>query len=347
MTNSEKLLSSFSENYFYKELVYSQLKFVPDGGTEIELADLIINLEDVILAIQLKERNEEDRTQDKNIEEKWLKKKCKKAKEQIKDTISYIKTEKVSFVNARGKRTMINSDAEIVPLVVFENKSICKYEHLLRSHRNDGLTVNCMSLDDFKYMCRQLLSPLEIIEYIKWRKEFYNKSGSINLLVTETHKGFLLSKPQKNEMLVQQYLYEQYGEAVLSEDKLYYELFRQYVSVLYEHMKVESELNGCYEVVKLLAHLYRDEIKCFVERVEKVLLIAKSKRFEIVGTLRNVKKEYAIVFTATEQGEQIPSEKLLSVVFDKQKVNTLLQVITYWINDDEYRIDFVLWLDGY
>ena len=53
------------------------------------------------------------------------------------------------------------------------------------------------------------------------------------------------------------------------------------------------------------------------------------------------------MFTATEQGEQIPYEKLLSVVFDKQKVNTLLQVITYWINDDEYRIDFVLWLDGY
>ncbi len=241
MTNSEKLLSSFSENYFYKELVYSQLKFVPDGGTEIELADLIINLGDVILAIQLKERNEKDRTQGKNTEEKWLEKKCKKAKEQIKDTISYIKTEKISFVNARGKRTMINSDAEIVPLVVFENKSICKYEHLLRSHSNDGLTVNCMSLDDFKYMCRQLLSPLEIIEYIKWRKKFYNKSESMDLLVTETHKGFLLSKPQKNEMLVQQYLYEQYGEAVLSEDKLYYEIFRQYVSVLYEHTKVESE----------------------------------------------------------------------------------------------------------
>ena len=55
MTNSEKLLSSFSEDFFYKELVYADLKFVPEGGTEIELADLIINLEDVILAIQLKE----------------------------------------------------------------------------------------------------------------------------------------------------------------------------------------------------------------------------------------------------------------------------------------------------
>lgn len=51
MTNSEKLLSSFSEDFFYKELVYADLKFVPEGGTEIELADLIINLEDVMLAI--------------------------------------------------------------------------------------------------------------------------------------------------------------------------------------------------------------------------------------------------------------------------------------------------------
>lgn len=138
MTNSEKLLGSFSENYFYKELVYADLKFTPIGGTEIELADLIINLEDIILAIQLKERNKKDRTQDKNIEEKWLKKKCKKAKEQIKDTISYITSEKVSFINARGKKTIINPSAEVVPLVVFENNSISEYEHLLRNHTNDG-----------------------------------------------------------------------------------------------------------------------------------------------------------------------------------------------------------------
>ena len=221
MTNSEKLLSSFSENYFYKELVYADLKFTPIGGTEIELADLIINLEDIILAIQLKERNEKDRTQDKNIEEK-----------------------------------------------------------------------------------------------------------------------FVLNKPQKNENLVQQYLYEKYGENAIYEDRLYYELFRQYVLVLYEHKEIESEINGCYEVIKFLAHLFRDEIKCFVERTEKALLIAKTKKFNLVGTLRNVQKEYAIVFTATEQ---IPSEKLLPVVFEKQKVHTLLQVITYWVNDNEYMIDFVLW----
>ena len=107
-----------------------------------------------------------------------------------------------------------------------------------------------------------------------------------------------------------------------------------------------SEPNGCYEVIKFLAYLFRDEIRCFVERVEKALVIAKRKRFELVGTLRNSQKEYAMVFTATEQGEQIPSEKLLSGVFGKQKVHTLLQIITYWIDDDEHRIDFVLWQDN-
>lgn len=191
MTNSEKLISSFSEKYFYKELVYSDLKFnLHDGkGTEVELADLIINLEDIVLAIQLKERNEKDRTQDKSIEEKWLKNKCKKAKEQIKDTISYINKEKVAFVNARGKVTRINSDAEVVPLVVFENDSISEYEHLLRSHTDEGLTVNCISIKDFQFMCQELMSPMEIVEYIKWRKKFYESNGTINLMITETEKG--------------------------------------------------------------------------------------------------------------------------------------------------------------
>ena len=146
--------------------------------------------------------------------------------------------------------------------------------------------------------------------------------------------------------MVYQYLYEQYGDDVLAEENFYYELFRKYVSVLYEHIEVVSEPDGCYEVVKFLAHLFRDEIRCFVERVEKALVIAKRKRFELVGTLRNSQKEYAMVFIATEQEEQIPSEKLLSGVFEKQKVHALSQIITYWIDDDEYRIDFVLWQDN-
>ena len=72
---------------------------------------------------------------------------------------------------------------------------------------DDGLTVKCMLIDDFKLMCKQLLSPIEIIEYLKWMKAFY----------------------KKNENLEKQYLYEKYGENTIYEDRLYYELFRQAV----------------------------------------------------------------------------------------------------------------------
>lgn len=99
---------------------------------------------------------------------------------------AYNDNETVSFVNARGKETKINPKADIVPLVVFDNASILEYEHLLRSHSSEGLTVNCISLEDFHCMCKALLSPIEIIEYIRWRHEFYKKNGSINLLITET-----------------------------------------------------------------------------------------------------------------------------------------------------------------
>lgn len=58
---------------------------------------------------------------------------------------------------------------------------------------------------------------------------------------------------------------------MLIDNRLYYELFRQYVLVLYEHKEIESEINGCYEVIKFLAHLFCDEIKCFVERTEVCL----------------------------------------------------------------------------
>ena len=72
----------------------------------------------------------------------------------------------------------------------------------------------------------------------------------------------------------------------------------------------------------------------------------RNKRFELVGTLRNTQREYVIVFEATEQGERIEPAKLLPIMSEKQNVRTLLQVITYWINENEYRIDFSLWQDN-
>lgn len=344
MTNSEKLLSAFAEGYFYKEFVYSNLKFKPQTGigTEVELADLIINLEDVVLAIQLKERNDTDRTYEKAREEKWLNKRCKQAKEQIKQTIMYINSEEITFENARGKSTKINQNAEIVPLVVFENNSIIEYEHLLKSNSGEGINVGCMSLADFREMCINLISPIEIIEYIKWRQAFYVNNGNVDIMIYDMDDGLLFSKPQNKESLIYQYLQERYGDWSKVEKDTCYQSFRNAISVLYEHTYIMSEENGCYEIMKFLSHLFLDEIKYFVERIDKSLIMAQKKKYGVVGTLRNTLSEYAIVFVASKNGEMISMEKLSYVALTKQSVKTILQVIIYWISEEEYRIDFAL-----
>lgn len=56
--------------------------FTPKNGPEIELDDLIINLNNYIIAIQLKERNQTDQSNDKDTDSKWLSNKCKNAKAQ-------------------------------------------------------------------------------------------------------------------------------------------------------------------------------------------------------------------------------------------------------------------------
>ena len=62
VNESEKILSAFSQMYFYKELVLDDLKFVPENDTEKEVADVLLNIGDIIIAIQLKSRNDKDLT---------------------------------------------------------------------------------------------------------------------------------------------------------------------------------------------------------------------------------------------------------------------------------------------
>jgi len=344
MTNSEKLISAFSEQVFFKELVYSDLKFVPDGKTEVELADLLINLEDVVLAIQLKERNERDRTEDLRIEEKWLHDKRKKAKRQIAETIKSIRNKTICLKNLRGVEIAIHSDAEIVPLIVFDNPSIKHYKHLLSYQLTEEESVNCISFTDYKIMCKQLVSPVEIIEYIKWREHFYKNNGEVDYLLADTDDGIFISKPRNNETLITQYLYEKYGDAFNNDYKKYASLLNTYTYVLHEHTDYSSEDGASYAIVLFLAHLHLDEIKCFVERIQKSLNEAKNKNYSIVGSLRNTLRNYGIVFTATEQGGMIPTDILLDEVFKTQSVKKLLQVAMSWVNEEQYRIDFLYWL---
>ena len=342
MNNSEILMNAFSESFFFKELTFSELEFYVDKEHKVELADLLINLGDSVLAIQLKARDKDAQTNDISKEMKWVEKKCKAAKSQIGDTIAYIRNHNLKFKSNYGQEVIIDSKVEIVPLVVFMNDLNLEYDHILKKHDSDGL--NCISFSDYCAMCKELISPGEIIAYLKWRKNFYLKNGNVNLLITDTKWGMTISKPQHRESLVTQYLIEMYGEDVVFEDRGYLLKFNEFLSVLSEHTVHTSEDCANVEIVKLLAKFYHTEITNFVTKVEKSLLIAKKKNEnKVCGSLGNTERKSVIVFIASKEGEYFNPEYLYEIASEKCEIDTLLQVFVYWVNDMEFGIDFWLY----
>lgn len=346
MNNSEVLLNAFSESFFFKELTFSELEFYVDSEHKVELADLLINLGDTVLAIQLKSRDEKSQTYDEIKESSWVEKKCRAAKSQINDTISYIRNHKLTFKSNYGQCVEIGSSVKIVPLVVFENEAVIDYEHILRKHNSDGIDVNCMSLDDYRELCSQLVSPREIISYLEWRKDFYLQNGSVNMLLMDTKWGFSISKPQKGEALVMQYLMEMYGDNAVFDTKDYLLKFNAFVSELSIHTVDVSEESANVEIIKLLAHFYHNEIRQFVDKIELAVRCAKDNDFGIKGSLRNVERKSMTAFIASKSGEYYDPKKLFDYSNEGGEITILLQVIMYWVNVDEFRIDFSLYKEA-
>lgn len=342
MNKSEQLLSAFAETYFYKELVLDDLCFVPDGSTEIELADLLLNLGDIIIAIQLKARNDKDQTNDAVKENKWLEKKCKNAKGQVKESLHFISSGTLPmFKNKREQSIVLSANAEVIPLIVFENDEIKSYPHLLRKHSDNGMDINCMSFSDFQEMCRVLVTPIEIVSYLEYRNDFYKKYGEINMLMFDSDKDeLIITKPSIKESLVYQFLAEEYGFKESTKQGFKLPLFQDFLHSLPGHTVDSSEENGSYKILLFLTHMDRTEISAFMNRIEETRIEAKKGLSGIRKSLRRADNEYAIFFVA---GGIIKMDYLLSIVHEKAFVKRVLEVAIYWEDTENFRIDFWFW----
>ncbi len=345
MNKSEQLLSAFSEDYFFKELVIDELKFKPDCSTELEVADLLINLGNIIVAIQLKSRNDKDNTGDSILENKWLQKKCKVAKGQAKDTLQFISSGTLpNFHNKRGQTITLQSDAEVIPLVVFENNQIGNYPHLLTKHSDSGMNINCMSFSDYCEMCRVLVTPIEIVEYLEYRKAIYEEHGDIDIMILNGHNNeMVLTKPQEKESLVHQFLAEKYGMKEAENQKMAIQYFRNFLHLLPERTMNSLSKTESYEILLFFAHFHRYEITEFWDLLEKTKNEAKNKQNGIRHSLRSDISEYVIMFMANGL---VPIEMLLPIIRRVVEPKKIFEIDVHWYNEKEFGIDFLLWEDA-
>lgn len=345
MNESERLLAAFSNDIFYKEILFTDLHYVPDGeNSEVELADLVIYLGDILLAVQLKERNPGDNSGDIETEKKWLNKKGKKAKEQVKETIAQIRLGKVNILkNEKGQSISINDKVEIIPLIVFKNETLVEYDHIIRKHNDKGMDVNCISLFDFEEICKLIVSPIEIIEYLSWREYVYANTGKIDtFFYFDNEENVSITNLDVKENLPLVYLHQKYGISSVKDSSWYVNVFSEHLKALSDHIVIESERNAYYEILLFLAHLDRNEIQGFVERIKLSAQYYKKGEYNICGSLRNVSQNRVIFFLSN--CTFIDTDVLLCMVKEKgMEPEKMLQVIVYYENTDEYRVDMNLW----
>ena len=344
MTKSEQLISAFSEDYFFKELVLDNLQFTPEGTTNVELADLVINLGDIILAIQLKERNDANQTNNPITETKWFNDRCKDAKKQVKKTIEYISAGKLPvFRNKRGQAVTFQSDAKVIPVIVFHNDQITEYPHVLRKHSDSGMNINCMSFFDYCEMCRVLVTPMEIIEYLEYRQNIYAEHGDIDFMILEGHDNeIVFMQPQKKESLVHQFLAEKYGIKEALKHASYVQYFRNFLHLLPERVVGGSDQLSSFYVLRFLAHMERYEIAEFWSCLEDTKKEAKQGKTGIRHSLRHEISGYVIVFVANGL---VPLKKLLRIIRRKVKPKRVLEIEVRWFDEDAFGIDFLYWDD--
>ncbi len=175
MTHSETYISVLNSNFFFKEFTFSKNKFQTSGKEELELADNVVWLDEILLVIQIKEQN----TQSKNDPNKWYKNKVlHKAVDQIKKTLIYLNTyDNIPIQNEQGRMLNVSKARKITPtkIVIYKpNQDITEQNRFLKFYESSQIgLVHLFHVEDYLWICKYLITPFEITEYLKFRETIF------------------------------------------------------------------------------------------------------------------------------------------------------------------------------
>lgn len=344
MTKSEKICSVLAQMFFYEEFVYDNLCFFREDGSQVELADVLINLDDVLIVIQIKERNSAKQTNLVEVERRWLHSKIKKAKSQVFKTINYITGDKLPyFVNTKGQQLNINQQAILFPIIIFDNDTIKDYQKVIHS-RSRNLDIHCFSISDFQAICRLLWTPIEIVDYLQYRGGYFQSNldsiskarGSISINTTNS------APDAKTEILfAQNYIDREYGETIFELEDRPLKLFQYLLTEMKNHLVIDQDPRYIV-IMALLSKLSRMEIYYFMERLSLALQEAKNNVFYYSHYMINVARKTGIVFMSSDLQTQNRISLVAQIFKYSFQLENALCVNVYWEDSLHHRIDFCL-----
>ncbi len=332
MTNSEQICGELGKLYFYKELVKSNLIYTIKDEKykqERELADTILRVGDYIFTIQIKEMEDTN----KDILE-WLDSKVyKKAKNQMKKTYEEI-FKNIKFKDPENADIIENIErCTIIPIIIFDIKEKrVNYEKTYKT-KDGKLLIHILDLKDFKTLCGNLISPMEMVRYLNERKE-YLKNPIIKIVIDDQ---IIIAKRESEESMLELYR-KKYELDKIQIDQLI--KFNTYLTLLEKHCIKNNE---DYRImIKIMSQFNAGKIEGFIERLD--LIIEKAFKNEWYYNSYIIDEQQSILFVSAPKEEvNIEYIDFISNLFmHKFKIKKVLTIISYAIKNGDYELDFAL-----
>lgn len=283
-TQSENIVSKISSNVFFKEFTFDKNDFYPEDGKK-ELADTVLWLGDLLFIIQIKERNPSE-IKSEVEENKWFENTVlKKAKGQIANSIKYLnKYDEIKIKNGRNhsidisKANKIGINKVIVYMpnnspISIEKRSVKFYES------SKSGNIHIFNVEDYLWVCKFLITPTELDEYLKFRERIYLKHKE---LITIYPEQYILGHFLKTDdaTVIQEEHIETFSKLV--DDVEDYDVSGILNSFL-EKIRIEEhkESKYYYSILTEIASLKRYELKEFKKRFRQIIEDVKSQNFAL------------------------------------------------------------------
>jgi hypothetical protein len=299
MTESESYISYLNSVFFFKEFTFGKNKFkVENTKEELELADNVVWLDKILFITQIKERNS---TEEQNLDNWFKNKVINKAVKQIKNTITYLNTySEINIENEKGHTLNIQEARKIKPvkLIIYAPKNfISKEIRFQKFYKSQSVGhIQLFHIEDYLLVCKYLVTPIEIYEYMIFRKSLFLKfPRELNQVQEQYVLGHFI-ETTSTDHLNPRYIN---NLSKLVQDNNEFDI-SFIINNFKERIFIEKDKTDYYEIIKELAKLDRADLRGFKDRFIKAIEIAKKQEFTIPYRMTSVKTNCGFVFIPIE-----------------------------------------------
>lgn len=268
---SEKEITQINQNVFFKEFTFDKNDFIIDGHNKVELADNVLWLDDLMIVIQIKEK---DLKGNSSVDD-WLKNKVfKKAKDQVKNTLKYLYDHKtISIANGHNENHIldIRKIVSIHSVIIYKIDDWNKESEVAKKYiTQDNRLIHFISFDDYIQVCRYIITPVELGQYLYFREKMLRNNMNIDELPEQYFLAHYFQNPINTTFNI---LYicnlNKICEKIISKEDEFY--LGNFISHMRETLYAYGNERDYYFTVRELAKLNRGEMKLFKERLLAII----------------------------------------------------------------------------